>query len=151
MELKTNDFVFVLIQFGLCLTYVLDIFIIEVNWPEFIGIVGLLVSIFGVLIGIISLIQLNKNLSPFPSPKLDSELVQTGLYKFIRHPIYTGILCIAFGYGFYIGSVFKLIIAIAIYFLFYFKSRYEEKKLLAFFKEYKRYKESTGRFLPRFF
>lgn len=151
MQLKIKDFIFVLIQFSLFLTYVFDILILKINWPPFIDKLGLLIVIFGILIVIVALIQLNKNLSPFPSPKERSVLVQTGLYKFIRHPIYTGILCVVFGYGFYIGSFFKLIIATAIYILFHFKSRYEEKKLLDFFEDYKTYKESTGRFLPHFF
>ncbi|WP_299431324.1 isoprenylcysteine carboxylmethyltransferase family protein [uncultured Aquimarina sp.] len=151
MELKTKDFVFVFIQFGLFLVYVFEMLILKVNWPSLINKMGLLVLILGILIVLISLIQLNKNLSPFPSPKVNSELIQTGLYKFIRHPIYAGILCVVFGYGFYTDSVFKLIVATAIYVFFHFKSRYEEKKLLVFFEEYKTYKESTGRFLPRFF
>ncbi|RKN04302.1 isoprenylcysteine carboxylmethyltransferase family protein, partial [Aquimarina sp. AD1] len=66
-------------------------------------------------------------------------------------PIYTGILCVVFGYGLYIGSIFKLIIATTIYMLFYFKTKYEEEKLQEFFEEYKVYKATTGRFFPRIF
>ena len=36
-------------------------------------------------------LQLNRNLSPFPSPKKESKLSTSGAYKYIHHPIYTGL------------------------------------------------------------
>ncbi|AXT58141.1 isoprenylcysteine carboxylmethyltransferase family protein [Aquimarina sp. AD1] len=151
MKLENNDFLFVLVQFVLFFVYVIDVKIVSIGWLPFINRIGLFTFVLGVLIVFISLLQLNKNLSPFPTPKLNSKLVKTGLYKFIRHPIYTGILCVVFGYGLYIGSIFKLIIATTIYMLFYFKTKYEEEKLQEFFEEYKVYKATTGRFFPRIF
>ena len=151
MKLENKDFLFVFIQFVLFLVYIIDLKIVSVSWLPFLDKTGLFILIMGILIVLVSLVQLNKNLSPFPTPKLNSKLIKTGLYKFMRHPIYTGILGIAFGYGFYIGSIFKLMIAILIFVLFYFKSKYEEKKLLGFFSEYEAYKKTTGRFLPKFF
>ncbi|WP_299183856.1 isoprenylcysteine carboxylmethyltransferase family protein [uncultured Aquimarina sp.] len=151
MKLENKDFLFVFIQFVLFLVYIIDLKIVSVSWLPFLDKTGLFILIMGILIVLVSLVQLNKNLSPFPTPKLNSKLIKTGLYKFMRHPIYTGILGIAFGYGFYIGSIFKLMIATFIFVLFYFKSKYEEKKLLGFFSEYEAYKKTTGRFLPKFF
>ncbi|SEL09989.1 Protein-S-isoprenylcysteine O-methyltransferase Ste14 [Aquimarina amphilecti] len=151
MKLENNDFLFVLVQFILFFVYVIDVKIVSIGWLPFINRIGLFTFVLGVLIVFISLLQLNKNLSPFPTPKLNSKLVKTGLYKFIRHPIYAGILCVVFGYGLYIGSFFKLIIATTIYMLFYFKTKYEEEKLQEFFEEYKVYKATTGRFFPRIF
>lgn len=43
-----------------------------------------------------TILQLNKNLSPFPSPTPNSILITGGLFKFARHPIYTGIILVAF-------------------------------------------------------
>ncbi|WP_108801972.1 isoprenylcysteine carboxylmethyltransferase family protein [Aquimarina sp. Aq107] len=151
MKLENKDFLFVFIQFVLFLVYIIDLKIVSVSWLPFLDKTGLFILIMGILIVLVSLVQLNKNLSPFPTPKLNSKLIKTGLYKFMRHPIYTGILGIAFGYGFYIGSIFKLMITTFIFVLFYFKSKYEEKKLLGFFSEYEAYKKTTSRFLPKFF
>ncbi|WP_405208054.1 methyltransferase family protein [Aquimarina sp. LLG6339-5] len=151
MKLENNDFLFVLVQFALFFVYVIDVKIVSIGWLPFINRIGLFTFVLGVLIVLVALLQLNKNLSPFPTPKLNSKLVKTGLYKFIRHPLYAGILYVVFGYGLYIGSVFKLIIATTIYILFYFKTKYEEEKLLEFFDEYKVYKVATGRFFPRIF
>ena len=79
-------------------------------------------------------IQLNKNLSPFPSPINGGELIDTGLYNYIRHPIYTSILSTLFGYGLYSASGYKILLTIALLVLFFYKSKYEEKKLGEFGK-----------------
>jgi protein-S-isoprenylcysteine O-methyltransferase Ste14 len=150
MKLKTKDFIFVGIQFLLFLIYVFEIKLLSFSLPDFLNIVFLIVSIIGFLIVIVALLQLNKNLSPFPTPKSNSELIQTGLYKYIRHPIYTGIILMTFSYGLYSNSSFKLIISILLLILFYFKSSYEEKMLQNKFSEYSEYKKTVGRFFPKF-
>lgn len=102
-------------------------------------------------IGILALLQLNKNLSPFPTPIVGGELIQTGLYKYIRHPIYRSILLSLWGCGLYTGSSYKLIITTILLFLFLSKSRYEEEKLSQVFTAYANYMKRTGRFFPRLF
>ncbi|PKP27121.1 MAG: hypothetical protein CVU03_00860 [Bacteroidetes bacterium HGW-Bacteroidetes-2] len=87
----------------------------------------------------------------FPTPKADGTLIQTGLYKYIRHPIYTSILMLFLGYSIYQNSFYKLIITLVLGVLFYFKSKYEEKQLAIKFPEYLAYKNKTGRCLPKVF
>jgi len=147
MKLKTIDFLFVIVQFVLFAIYMFNIDFWEFTIPYFLSTTFIIVSITGLLVIIIAILQLNKNLSPFPTPKSDSELIRTGLYKYIRHPIYTGILLMTFGYGFYTTSAFKIIISSLLLILFYFKSSYEEERLQNVFSEYKHYKKSTRRFL----
>jgi len=148
MSLKTKDYVFVIIQFGLFLIYTLDVKLLSINYPSFVNLLGLIISFIGAIVIIVALLQLNKNLSPFPSPKSNSKLIKNGLYKYIRHPIYTGILFYAFGNALYTNSVFKIVIGTLLCLLFYYKSKYEELKLLDFFKDYDMYRKNTGRFLP---
>lgn len=74
----------------------------------------------------LAILQLNKNLTPFPTPKEDGTLIQNGVYKFIRHPIYTGIILIAIGFGLFHQSLWEIFIGIVLWVLFYFKSSYEE-------------------------
>lgn len=110
---------------------------------------GLWIAILGGLIIILALLQLNKNLSPFPTPKDKSVLLQNGLYKYMRHPIYTGIILLFSGYSVYQNSVYKLFISLILVILFYLKSNYEEQRLEQKFSDYKRYRSKTGRFFPR--
>jgi len=111
----------------------------------------LVIAILGLILLLTALLQLNKNLSPFPTPKIDGQLIESGLYQYIRHPIYTGILLMCFGYAVYTGSFFRIGISIALWILFYFKSNYEEKLLRNRYPDYLAYAKSRGRFFPKLF
>lgn len=151
MKKSSWDYIYVAIQLILFVIYIIPTTALRFSTYEILKNIGLITLILGVLIGIISLLQLNKNLSPFPTPVSGSELIRGGAYKYIRHPIYTGILFALFGYGLHIGSGYKLIITSALLILFFFKSKYEEKKLTSIFIDYPIYKKRTGRFLPKLF
>lgn len=110
--------------------------------------IGLLIAVFGGIIIILALLQLNKNLSPFPTPKNNTTLLQNGLYKYRRHPIYTGIILLFTGYSVFQNSFYKLGISLLLVILFYFKSNYEEQRLEQKFPDYKLYKNKTGKFFP---
>lgn len=148
MRVPKKDLMFVSTQFILFALYLFD-FLLRFSIPYWLIMTGVFVALIGVTVLIFSLLQLNKNVSPFPTPKSDSELRTTGLYAFIRHPIYTGILLIAFGYSVYQTSSWKLVVAVCLLILFYFKSEYEERLLIKRFKEYKNYQKRTGRFFMK--
>jgi protein-S-isoprenylcysteine O-methyltransferase Ste14 len=151
MKLTLKDYFFVGIQFLLFGFYLFKIKTIAIQIPYFISLTGLVISVTGLLILLLALLQLNSNLSPFPTPKSSAELIQTGLYKFIRHPIYTGIILLLFGYGIYRSSLFKILIALLLFILFYFKSSYEEKLLQTRYSNYSEFKKTRGRFFPKIF
>lgn len=150
MKLQKADFTFVMIQCGLFFLYIFDIPQWQCTLPKLIVLTGIPVTILGLAIILIAILQLNKNLSPFPTPKSGSQLIQNGLYKYIRHPIYTGILLLFLGYSIYATSGYKLLITFLAFVLFAYKSRYEEKRLTLVFEEYAAYKKRTGRFFPKF-
>lgn len=145
-----KDILFVGLQFLLFIGFVLDIELFDLPklLPDFIS--GILIAIC-ISIFIISLLQLNKNLSPFPSPKIDSQLVKNGIYKYIRHPIYTALFFGMLFWSLYQQSFYQLLISFSILILFYFKSKYEEKLLSEKFEDYKDYMKVSGRFLPKIF
>lgn len=146
---KSKDYIFVTIQFLLFVAFYFDISIMNFFVPNWIQVLTLILAIFGVVIVLLAILQLNKNLSPFPSPKSGSQLIKTGLYKFIRHPIYTGIILTFLGFSIYSESIYRLIITAILYFLFLLKSGYEEKLLQKKFSEYEEYRSKTGRFFPK--
>ena len=147
MKKNYKDYLFVSIQFILFFCFIFDF-----NWSLKLGLAiqktGLLLAIFGATIIILALLQLNKNLSPFPTPKKNTALLQNGLFKYIRHPIYTGIILFFTGYSVYQNSFYKLAISMLLLVLFYFKSNYEEQRLEQNFPDYKLYKSKTGKFFP---
>ncbi len=137
------------IQFLLFMLYLFEFDIIALDIPNFIRAIGLGLSLLGTIMLIIAILQLNKNLSPFPTPRVDGELIKTGLYKLIRHPIYSGILITMIGYSLKSESSWKLLVTLLLYALFHFKMRFEEKKLKEKFIEYEIYMKTTGRLLPK--
>lgn len=140
-----------MIQFLLFIAFVFDVESLSILFPTFVFWVGIIIFVLGGLITITAVLQLNVHLSPFPSPLPGSRLIKNGVYKFMRHPIYTGLLLSLLGYSIVSDSGYRLIITMMLLVLFYFKTKYEEIKLIEMFPEYHEYKKIAGRFLPRFF
>lgn len=146
-----KDYWFVGIQLFLFLLYTLDIDLYTVKTPTYLVYLSYGLFALATLFGILAVLQLNTNLSPFPSPKKGAYLVTSGVFKFSRHPIYTAIIFGGLSYGVIQSSWFKVAIAYLLWLLFYFKSSYEEKLLSQKFPEYADYKTKVGRFFPKLF
>jgi protein-S-isoprenylcysteine O-methyltransferase Ste14 len=95
--------------------------------------------------------HLGTNWSGVVTLKQGHELIRTGPYRAIRHPIYTGILLALLGTAISFGEM-RALLAVAIAWLsFYIKARREELFLSQEFgPSFAEHKQSTGMFLPRF-
>ncbi len=69
MNLKTKDFFYVGIQLMLFVVYLFNVNLFILKTPYVISIIGLLLIIAGFSILLLAVLQLNKNHSPFPTPK----------------------------------------------------------------------------------
>lgn len=145
-KIKRKDILLVTIQFILLTIFYIPIFSSFFQVPLIVKYLGAITSILGFLIIVIAILQLNKNLTPFPTPKENGVLINTGLYKYIRHPIYSGIFLAAIGIAFYTGSYWQLAISFILLILFYYKSKYEESLLIDKYQEYENYMKVTRRF-----
>ena len=143
-----KDFIFVSIQLLLFVLYFIPLFDWFIEPYLIVKYISIAFAIIGVIIFFIAIIQLDKNLTPFPTPKSNGTLIQSGLYKYIRHPVYSGIILTSLGFGIYNGIVWRIGIGIMLWILFYFKSIYEEKMLSGRFTEYEEYVKKTNRFFP---
>lgn len=144
------DYLFVGIQFIL---FFLFVFNFELGIAINIGIIAkntsLLLSLFGIFLVGFAVLQLRNSLSAFPTPTDHSKLITNGLFKYVRHPIYTGIMLSCLGFGLFSQSIWRLLVTALLYILFFFKAKYEENKLKAKFADYQSYSQKTGRFLPK--
>lgn len=146
-----KDLIFVLIQFVLFALYFIDFELLGFSlmlphWTDFIAIA---IGFIGIVIITFGIINLNENLTPFPTPKKNSSLISSGIYAYIRHPIYSGILIGLAAYAIYSGSIERVVITIVLGIVLYFKSNFEERLLIKRFPNYEAYKKQTGRFIPK--
>ena len=148
MNKSVKDYFFVSIQFFLFGLYAFD-FLPKMDYPKPIAIIGVLMAILGFVIMAIALFELKTNLTVFPTPKTNSELITFGMYKFSRHPIYSGILLFVYGYAIFSFSLYTLLISSLLFVLLYFKTNYEESQLERKFPDYSNYKMKVGRFFPK--
>jgi protein-S-isoprenylcysteine O-methyltransferase Ste14 len=109
---------------------------------------GYAVFVVGSSIAIIAAFYLGKNLTPLPKPKDNSELVQAGLYGWVRHPIYFGVIVLALGWGLIQQTLLVWIYVLALIIFFDIKSRKEERWLAARFSTYADYQGRVRKLIP---
>jgi protein-S-isoprenylcysteine O-methyltransferase Ste14 len=112
--------------------------------------IGVFLTAAGVAIAFWARWHLGSNWSGVVTLKEGHELIRTGPYRSIRHPIYTGILLAMLGTAVATGEV-RALIAVAITWLsFYQKARREESFLSEEFGAgFIEHCKHTGMFLPR--
>jgi protein-S-isoprenylcysteine O-methyltransferase Ste14 len=113
--------------------------------------IGLAVTAIGIGIAIWARLSLGANWSGTVTLKNHHELVRKGLYRWIRHPIYTGITLAMFGTAAIKGFLGGFIGAALALLAFYVKARKEESFLREEFgARFEEHAKDTGMFLPKF-
>ena len=110
--------------------------------------IGQILFYSGIVIAIWAAILLGPNLTPLPKPKPSGEFIQSGLYRFVRHPIYFGVILVCFGWASIEQTLCTLVLAIILLIFFDLKSRQEEIWLTEKFSEYDVYKQNTKKLIP---
>lgn len=91
---------------------------------------------------------LGRSVSALPLPVVHGTLKIGGLYRLSRHPIYTGVLALAWSAAIRSGSPWPLLVALALTAVLHIKARFEEKTLRRAYPGYADYASRTPRFLP---
>ena len=105
--------------------------------------VGFLIIIIAFIILLVAIKDLGRNLSPFPRPIKNSNLVITGIYRFTRHPMYYSLIFISIGVFIIKLSIYYLFLTISLALIIKFKIALEEKYLMNKFKNYLLYKNEV--------
>ena len=105
--------------------------------------VGFLIIIIAFVILIVAIKDLGRNLSPFPRPIKNSNLVTTGIYRFTRHPMYYSLMFTYFGVFIIKLSIYYLFLFISLGLIIKFKIALEEQYLNNKFKNYLLYKNEV--------
>jgi len=105
--------------------------------------VGFLIIIIAFIILLIAIKDLGRNLSPFPRPITNSNLVTKGIYRFTRHPMYYSLIFISFGVFMTKLSIYYLFLSTSLILIIKFKIALEEQYLKNKFKNYLLYKNEV--------
>lgn len=93
-------------------------------------------------------LALGRNLTPFPKPIEGGELVTTGVYSIVRHPIYTGLILGTLGWGLLRANLLGVMLAVVLFIFFDLKSRREEQWLCEAYASYAAYQQRVRKLIP---
>lgn len=103
---------------------------------------------FAVVLIVSSVLGLGSNLTPLPHPRDDGQLVQTGIYTIVRHPLYSGLIFAALSWALLQVSLSHLIGTIVCFGFFNAKANREERWLTEKFPDYSAYQKRVKKLLP---
>lgn len=104
--------------------------------------------VLGAVLGLWAALRLGRGLTPSPLPNGTVDMVTRGLYRWVRHPMYTALMLIVAGVTIRSGSFVVLAEAMVLAVLLNVKARWEERRLIETFPGYRDHQKVTGRFIP---
>jgi len=105
-------------------------------------------AIIGLAVMVAGATGLGRGLTATPLPNAHAQLRTGGLYRFVRHPIYSGLILMMASFTVASGSVFRLLTLGVLVLLLTLKARWEETRLARRFEGYAGYAARTPRFVP---
>jgi protein-S-isoprenylcysteine O-methyltransferase Ste14 len=116
------------------------------GWPTFAA--GIFSLLIGAWLGLRGKRDLGSHRTPFPQPKEDGQLITSGIYAQLRHPLYASVIALGFAWALLWRSWPALALAVAQIPFFDAKARCEERWLRERFSDYAAYARRVKRFIP---
>ncbi|KAG2440000.1 hypothetical protein HXX76_004117 [Chlamydomonas incerta] len=102
----------------------------------------------GAIFIVTALFTLGRNLSPLLQPRKKHSLVASGIYGYVRHPMYGGLLLVATGFTILTRNETRLAILALLWYIMERVVVTEERALSERYPEYAEYKAKVKKFLP---
>lgn len=146
------NFVFCLIVSFWCVSQKAPFYIRKLMLPTYFEKIGMLIMVFGICIRIKAVLTLKKSFTLNVQISKEQQLVTDGMYKFVRHPAYTGSILSLLGLSIILKNLFAILIVLICSLVCYkMRINVEEAILQTYFKEYKKYKKNTYKLFPYIF
>jgi protein-S-isoprenylcysteine O-methyltransferase Ste14 len=119
----------------------------DLSWP----LVGLTLMTIGIALRCLAIVTLGMGFVSALRVQPGQAIVQSGIYRYLRHPSEAGLICVAFGTPVLLGSAAGLVITVATVMpLSWYRIRREEVALHANFGSgYDAYASTVWRYFPR--
>ena len=151
------DLANIMIPIGLILSIIISVsdrtYWISSSLPQYIKIIGLIISFGAIILGIQSRFILGKSYSPRASHTTSDKVILSGPYRWIRHPLYLAAIVWMIGWPLIINSFLGIIAGL------FFSLPAIHHRIIAeelslretYGKEYIEYQNKTWRLLPYIF
>jgi protein-S-isoprenylcysteine O-methyltransferase Ste14 len=110
--------------------------------PPVLVVAGTAIAVLGAILAAWSARTMGRSLSPFPRPPKRGELIETGPYRVVRHPLYVGGVLFFAGLSL-VFSLYGLVLTAVLAVFWIFKARVEERHLSQRFPGYADYRDRT--------
>lgn len=120
----------------------------DVLLPGWVRVVGAVLLALGAVAGTWGMVTLGRNLTPFPKPIEGGEMVTHGPYRFVRHPIYAGLIFGTLGWALLRSNLLGAGLAMMLFAFFDLKSRREEVWLCEAYDGYGAYQQRVHKLIP---
>ncbi len=111
-------------------------------------IVGTTLCLLGLLLMVVSIVSLRAVIQVAPAPRAGGHLVTSGLYRWLRHPIYTGLLLLLIGVFLRKPTVPVALASVLVAGFFVAKTTFEERLLLERYPDYASYRARSWGLIP---
>lgn len=116
--------------------------------PVWLDRLALVLELIGLVALVAGVVNLGRSLTPLPTPIEHGVLRVNGLYRWVRHPIYSGTNALAIGVTIRSASWGVAAATLGLIVWFMAKARFEEHHLRRRYPEYAAYAAKTPRFVP---
>lgn len=113
-----------------------------------VDVAAVLLGLVGLGLGLWAVVYLGRGLTPLPLPNGQVDVVSSGPYRVVRHPMYVAVTLFALAVTLRSSSWIVVIEFLLLVVLFNAKARWEEARLEEAMPEYGQYRAETARFVP---
>jgi protein-S-isoprenylcysteine O-methyltransferase Ste14 len=114
--------------------------------------IGLALVVIGSVVNIRGRLDLGKNWANHIKIYKNHSLVEKGVYKLVRHPLYASLMWAFYGASFVYLNYYAFLLNTFVFIPFmYYRAKQEEELLEKEFSDYNNYKLKVGMFFPKLF
>jgi protein-S-isoprenylcysteine O-methyltransferase Ste14 len=145
--LKKPGWILVVAQFALLITLVLlpD----QAAPTQSIYLMGRALAIFALFALVVAAFFLRPSLTALPEPRAGAPFITNGIYRYIRHPMYSALILFGVGAALYKWSIYAVLVALGLFVVLNIKYRYEDSLLRAKWPEAADYQKRVGALFPK--